>query len=396
MTITHPIACSSQPYISISEPHCPLCEQSIPSEMADLVRRRGEERERQLSESVTAGLKEQFTREREQSEANARSTVARLQRESAAAIEVIRKEALRKEAAAREEGATAAKAAAQEEITQANVERAASISQLEALRADHDSIVEQRVEDAREALEAARTEVVNALKVQHFEEKQRLTGKLEELTRQLEQKSADERGEVAELNLFEALKLEFPGDRIQRVEKGAQGADIIHDILHNNRTCGRILYECKNRSAWRNDYVAKLREDQIAAQAEHAVLASRIFPAGARQLCEQNGVLIVDPARVVALAGVLRRHVVQLSTLRLSNEERTRKTAALYDFIRSDRCARLFERVGAQAEDLIKLQEKEKREHDAFWKKQHALYQGVQRACGDLRSEIDSIIEAEE
>jgi hypothetical protein len=40
--------------------------------------------------------------------------------------------------------------------------------------------------------------------------------------------------------LFDALKDGFAGDRIWRVEKGAQGADIIHD--------------CKNRSAWRQEY----------------------------------------------------------------------------------------------------------------------------------------------
>jgi hypothetical protein len=393
VTIAQPIARSSEAHVHISGPHCPVCEQPIPSARADQVRARIETRERQVSESVSARLKEQFTFERERLEANARATVERVQQDGEAAIEAVRQDALRREAAAREEGAKAAQAGAQELIAQASRERAAALRHCEALRSEHDAIVEQRVDEAREAMEAARTDVVNALKVEHFEEKQKLTGKLEELTRQLERKSADERGEAAEMDLFEELRQEFPADRIRRVEKGAQGADIVHDILHNNRVCGRIVFDCKNRSAWRNDYVTKLREDQLAAKAEHAVLSSRVFPAGARQLCELNGVLIADPARVVALVEVLRRHIVQLSTLRLSNEERMHKTAALYEFIRSDRCTRLFERIDAQAGDLIKLQEKEKKEHDAFWKKQDSLYRSVQKACGDLRSEIDRIIE---
>jgi len=37
-----------------------------------------------------------------------------------------------------------------------------------------------------------------------------------------------------------------------------------------------------SRWPWRNDYVTKLREDQIAAKAEHAILSSRVFPAGNR------------------------------------------------------------------------------------------------------------------
>jgi hypothetical protein len=35
-----------------------------------------------------------------------------------------------------------------------------------------------------------------------------------------------------------------------------------------------------------------------------------------------------------------------------------------------------------------------KRQHDALWKKQGTLYRDVQKACGDLCSEIDRIIEA--
>jgi hypothetical protein len=394
VTVAQPITRSSQTHMHISGPHCPTCEQPIPSERVDQVRARIETRERQVSESVSARLKEQFTHEREQLEADARATVERAQLDGAAAIEAVREAALQKEAAAREEGAKAAEAAAQALVAQADRERLAALHQYEALRSDHDTIVEQRVEETREAMEAARTESVNMLKVEHFEEKQRLTGKLEELTRRLERKSADERGEAAEVDQFDALKDAFAGDHIKRVEKGAQGADIIHDILHNGRVCGRIIYDCKNRSSWRADYITKLREDQIAAKADHAILSSRIFPAGARQLCQQNGVLIVDPARVVALVEVLRCHVIQLSTLRLSNEKRTQKTVALYEFIRSDRCNRLFERIHAQADDLIKLQDKEKKDHETYWKKRDSLHRGVQKGCGDLRSEIDRIIEA--
>jgi hypothetical protein len=385
---------SSQPHIHISGLQCPVCDQPIPSEKADQVRARMDAREREVSESVSARLKEQFAQERVQIEANARVVVEKLQMDSAAAIEAVKREGLQKEASAREEGSMAAQAAAQEKIAQAERDKTAALSQYEALKTNHEAIVGQRVNEAREAMEKAKTEAVNAIKAEHFDEKQKLTGKLEELTRQLEKKSADERGEGAEVNLFEALKEEFPRDSIKRVGKGAQGADIIHEIIHNNKVCGRIVYDCKDRSAWRNDYVTKLREDQTAAKAEHSILSSRVFPAGARQLCEQSGVLIANPARVIALVQMLRRHIVQLSTLRLSNEKRAQKTVALYEFIRSDRCTQLFERIDGRAEDLLKLQAKEKKEHDALWKKQGTLYRDVQKACGDLCSEIDRIIEA--
>src|SRR5258708_5837070 len=91
-------------------------------------------------------------------------------------------------------------------------------------------------------------------------------------------------------------------------------------------------------------------KDQITAEAEHAILSSLKFPADARQLHVQDGVIIANPARVLALVQMLRRHIVQIHTLRLSNIERDCKTAALYEFIRSERCSQLFARIDGHAE----------------------------------------------
>jgi hypothetical protein len=412
MASTQSAARASPVHIHIAGLQCPVCEQPIPSEKADQVRIRIELREREVAEGVSARLKEQFAQERVQIESNARVVLEQVRSENAAAIAAVRQEAAQKETVAREEGSRAAAAAAQdriesltqaheslqtaaqEKIAEAEREKAAAVSRYEVLQTNHEAIVAERVNEAREALERAKTEAVNAVRAEQFAEKQRLTEKLEDLTRQLEKKSAEERGEGAEVNLFEALKAAFPNDAIRRVGKGAQGADIIHEIMHNNKVCGRIVYDCKDRSAWRNDYVTKLREDQIAAKAEHAILSSRVFPSGAKQLCEQGGVLIVNPARVIALVQMLRRHVVQLSTLRVGNELRAKKTEALYEFIRSERCTQLLERIDGQADELLKLQEKEKKDHDTIWKKQGTLYRSVQKACGDLCSEIDRIMES--
>jgi len=134
----------------------------------------------------------------------------------------------------------------------------------------------------------------------HFEETQRLTGKVEDLARQLERKTANELGEGAELDLFESLKQEFEGDQIMRVSKGAAGADSIHDVVHRGKICGRLVYDAKNRNAWRNEYVTKLREDQITAQAEHAILSSLKFPADAH--VARGGLIALDQDRASSSA----------------------------------------------------------------------------------------------
>jgi hypothetical protein len=205
-------------------------------------------------------------------------------------------------------------------------------------------------------------------------------------------RTAEELGEGAEIDLFEALKKEFPGDRIERIAKGSPGADIHHVVLHNGRECGTIIYDSKNHKAFRNDHVTKLVQDQIAARAEHAILSTHKFPQGARQLHLQDGVLLANPARVVAVVTLIRQHMLQTHILRLSNTEREHKTAALYDFIMSDRCAQFFARIDANAQELLDLQVKEKKFHDTAWKKEGELIKQIQKTQADLSNEISCII----
>jgi hypothetical protein len=99
---------------------------------------------------------------------------------------------------------------------------------------------------------------------------------------------------------------------------------------------------------------------------------------------------------VLALVQMLRRHIVQIRTLRLSNVERDSKTDALYEFIRSERCLQLFARIDGHADSLLKLQAQERKAHDATWKRQGTVYRAIQKDGGELSAEIDRIIGTEE
>ena len=250
----------------------------------------------------------------------------------------------------------------------------------------------ERLREERERLAREMTAAVQAEQAKAFDEKQKLIAKTQELQRQLESKTAQELGEAPEADLYEVLKAEFPEDRLSRVEKGASGADVIHDVYLNGRMAGRIVYDSKNRSAWRNEYVTKLRADQLEAKADHAVLTSKVFPAGKREIHIQDGVLVIAPGRVVAIAQLLRKQVVQMYTLSSSNDARAQKTEALYAFIVSERCRQLLAQVETQSDEMIELDRKEERAHQATWKKRGELIKVLQRAHGDLTFEIDRII----
>ncbi len=357
--------------------HCPLCEQPIPREQSEAVRQR-----------IEAGEREQAAR----NEQRLAAAIAAAEMKSRTAIETAQKSAEAAVAAARDEATRSAETKMASRLAELEEARLASDQKVEALRAEQQAREEERLTALREQLERDKTAAVQAAETKAFEEKQKLHGKMADLQRQLENKTAQDLGYGPEVDLFELLKAEFPEDRLVRVEKGAAGADVVHDVYQNGRLCGRIVYDSKNSSAWRNDYVSKLRADLADAKADHAVLCTKSFPAGVKELHTLDGVLIVSPQRVGVIAGVLRRHVVQTATLRLSNEARSQKTAALYAFIMSEQCVQLLSSIAVNTEDMTDLDKKEERAHAAVWKKRSDLIRSVQRAHGDLSFEIERII----
>ena len=102
--------------------------------------------------------------------------------------------------------------------------------------------------------------------------------------------------------------------------------------------------------------------------------------------------LLANPARVVFVATIIRQHLQRLHTLRLSDIERDEQDGALYEFITSERCSLLLERIDERAEDLLEQQAKEIRWHENNWKNQGEAIRAIQKAKVDLENQIDSIV----
>ena len=387
---------------------CPYCEQPIPNDRAQEIQERFKAKEQAQVETLKRQMNEQLARERQQLEANAKAAVEKVQTESAAAIEKLRTESLAQQTAARNEGikiaeATAAEriqslvvanetlqAASAEKLADAERQKNEAVSQAETLKANMENAVNQRAQEIREAMEKDKTDTVNAVKAQHFQETLKLNDMVQNLQRRLEQKNAEELGEGAEIDLFEALKGEYPDDHITRVPKGTAGADISHVVKHNGKECGKIVYDSKNRKAWRDDYVTKLREDQIAAKAEHAILSTCKFPSGTHQLEVREGVIIANPARMVA--EILRLHIIQTSSLRIAGKERDGKTATLYSYIASQPFWQHLKSIDGCADKMLDIDASEKKAHEAVWEKRGRLIKSAQKSYGNVRADIERII----
>jgi hypothetical protein len=348
---------------------CPMCEQPIGQDIA---------------RKIDAKQREQY---------EAALVKARAEAASAAEQKVTAARAEAKLAA--ETAATAKLADIQAKLAQAEQAKAVANEQLAALKAAEEAAIEKRVAEVQEGLQRQKEDLLREKEAAVLAEKAKvlkLQSDLADVQRKLEGKSANELGEGSEVDLFEQLRAAFDGDRIVRVGKGVNGADVIHEVIHNGRVCGKIVYDAKNRNAWQNEFATKLRADKIAQGADHAILSSNKFPKDKAQVHYQDGVIVAAPARVPAIVQLLRDQVVRMHELRVSKEGREQKSIEIYAFITSEHCKQLIDQVETQAARMLELDGKEQEAHRRLWDQRKKLITTVQKARSDLVFEIDRII----
>ena len=367
MSVFHPSPSPFKAHRHRAGDLCPLCEQPIAQDLARRIELRQQEQQR--------------------------ASLAQARAEAEAMVEQQIAAALAEANKAAETAMLSRLADFQEKLVEAEQAQLGAQQELAALKAAQDTAVELRVEERAATLKEERDAAVLAERTKSFEETQALRQKLEDLTRKLEGKSAHELGEGSEIDLFEQLRDAFQGDHIQRVPKGVNGADVIHEVVHNGRVCGKIIYDAKNRDSWQNGFATKLKADKLAQAADHAVLSSNKFPKDKSQIHTQDGVIVANPARVLVIAEILREQIVRMHELRASKEAREEKTVALYTFVTSDHFKQLLEQVEAQAGKILELDSKEQEAHRRIWDQRGKLIRTIQKARADLTFEVDRIID---
>jgi hypothetical protein len=372
---------------------CPWCEQPIPHERFEEIQAHFKAEEQKRLGEQEVRLRSEFEATREQDQVVSREA-GRVAAEAAAAPVLA--------------AAQAATAAVQQQLTEAKQSHAETVTaerdqketaqralaiQLEKEAQVIQAGVTAGVAEVRAALEVDFQDKLNIKDAVHFKEQQALQNKVADLQRQVQQQTNNALGEGAEVALFEALKTNFPQDELRRVQQGTEGADIIHTIREKGRVCGKIVYDSKNRRSWRHSHAEKLRRDQIAEKAEHAILSTSKFPADRSQLHCLNGVVLANPARVIELVRILRQATVQMALLRMSEEEREEKKAALYDLITSPRWREILARKSKIDDDLLALDEREVKAHQKVWQERGTLIKTSQQTQAGMEKEIALIVE---
>lgn len=383
---------------------CPLCEQPIAAEQRAQIWERIRTRQSEQETARAAELKRQIAEAlKAVTAAHARANAETL-RTFQQQLRAKDEQAKKREQEVRQQTLQEAKKQHEGQLAQAQAKQADAEKQNKVLskqlgqaKDTHAKELEQAV--AREGAKVRgimskdKDDALNKQAAKHFDEKQKFQSKLQEAQRQLERERADHLGEGQEVDLYNELKQAFPQDTITRIGKGEPGADIRHEIIERDKVCGTILYESKNSMQWRKGYATKLRRDQIAAKADHAILASVRFPEGSRELAVVNGVVVVNPRRVVILARLLRDSTLQIHKLHLSAAQSTAKRDELYKFMTSPRCEQMLAREGELTGALLELERTEQRQHEKTWKERGVMLKQLEKAQVEFRGQIAFVVE---
>lgn len=246
------------------------------------------------------------------------------------------------------------------------------------------AIILQKEQELSQRLEEARLSISEQIRQESFlkiKEREKviedLKNKLDEAKRKAEQGSMQLQGEVQELEIIEMLRDFHPSDEINQSKKGANAADILHIVRVNGAECGKIYYESKRTKTWSNDWIPKLKSDNLEAKADILVLVTNALPKGIERYGLIDNVWVCGFNDVRELSLVLRYGLLKLQQVAIANVGKDVKMEMLYKYLCSDEFKNLFESILAGFKSLQDSHSAEKLKLQRLWKEREKVLEQV-------------------
>jgi hypothetical protein len=229
-------------------------------------------------------------------------------------------------------------------------------------------------------------------KIRHETELAKFQGKLEDLSRKLENQSGEQLGAEMELDLFTELRHAFAADKIERIGRGVKGADIVHQVMDGTKVVGRIIYESKNTSDWHKSFIAQAKKYQTQYETPHVLIVTRVFPSKQKGLCVVRDIPVVERRTAVALAMVIREGVIEIAKLKLSSKFHDEKSQELFEYIVGDKFCTRFREMAENIASLREQQQKERTWHENAWQAESKIHERIEGRHREVDAQIRAIV----
>jgi hypothetical protein len=226
----------------------------------------------------------------------------------------------------------------------------------------------------------------------------KLQSQNDELSRRVERLSAGDRGEFNEDAILAQLIRAFPDDDITRTRRGQRGADIFQQVRFRSDggfiEAGLIIYECKDTLHWNNSFISQMKAQARLHHTPYAILVSRCFPRELKNLAVIDDIVVVDLARAVAIAEVMRRMVMETYRSGVVAGSRVEKTAELFRYVSSTEFRQAFDSLSEATAALQVSLTRERQSHQRVWTERDRHYQSIGEAVVQIDSRFKAILES--
>jgi hypothetical protein len=263
--------------------------------------------------------------------------------------------------------------------------------------------LQQELEEVKKnALSNARTSLQNELHSKDIEIRERdvqilnCKGTIEELKRQLSNTQPERKGEAGEQDLLEDLREAFPEDQFTRQTRGISEGDIIQHIRTPFGALLKvpIVYDNKEVARVTRKEIEKQQYYKEHEQTDHLLIISPHLPKDIKNGIwgRKDGISLVRRDIAVEVAQYLRGAIIEMSKSSDSKKNQETKQARIYDYVTSREFGRKIESLERDNSEMMKLQNKEEKDHQTMWKKRKAMAQNLRSTYTAISSDLDSII----
>lgn len=250
----------------------------------------------------------------------------------------------------------------------------------------------QKLSEERKKIKQ-QVEEENLLKIRELEkqlEEQKAIAK--EALRKAEQGSMQRQGEIQELELENILRETHRFDEIKEIKKGQQGADVLQIVRNEyGLECGKIYYESKRTKHFHENWLQKLRDDNLMVKADILVLVTEAMPEGKDRFFLQNGVWICSLWEVKGLSTVLRHFLIQMYSISTAQQGRETKMEMLYNYLTSQEFSAQFGAIIEGFRDLQQNYHDERLKMEKIWKEREKQLEKILKNAVSFYGSIKGI-----
>ena len=280
--------------------------------------------------------------------------------------------------------------------------------EINAIKLQNTEYIEEMISEAVKRNDEAHRlrEVEHNLHISRIErENEKMQKENEKMQKILENVPPEFRGTAGELKLFEDLHEAFQQDVFVPKKVGAEMPDVIQTVTtdRGNRIDTPIIWDMKTGKKITPRDIEKAKKYKEIYNTDYCILVtangittkdSKGFRTGL--IGEREGVLLVNPKMVIAVAELTRRFVIERTRLIKNSSGRESKQIRLYEYMTSS--AR-FRKVQERIDKKLKLDELQTREEERtkrMWNERKNLVQDWFDLDREDQEIIDSMTEKEE